>query len=329
MGDSDSGSFSPVEYNGVVYGASAQGKVFAVNKETGAVKWSIKLDGPLKAGIAVATDTLAVIDDKNRLLGLDLQGNQKWKTELNGDVTSIPVGAPGSILVRTIDFSVANYSTENGGLRWKHQRQLPPLTLRLNTPVEVNNARVYAGFPGGKLVGLDLNNGNVVWEGVLASASGTTEIERISDITGTPTYNYREICAASFQGRAGCLDASTGRAIWAKDFSSPNGASVDDRYLIAANESGDLFAFSRNGGDQVWRVETLQRRKPTNAVVIGRAVAIGDFEGYVHFINRDSGITLARLRVGSKEFTGTPVPVETDGLLVQSRSGTLAYLSIR
>lgn len=329
VGDSKSGNFAPVVLDSTVYAASEEGQVMAIDKATGKVKWKVKAAKQLKAGVAVTADTVAVVDNANNLLAFDLDGKQKWQAALGSDVSSVPVGASGTIFVRTIDFSVLAYAAANGGQRWKYSRQLPPLTLRVNTPVDVNNARVYAGFPGGRLVALDLNNGAVVWEGNLASPTGTTEIERIADVTGTPVYNFREVCAASFQGKVGCLDAVTARPIWSADFSAPSGSSVDDRYLIAPNELGDLFAFSRSGGKQVWRVETFQRRQPTSPTVIGRAVAVGDYEGYVHFIDRDTGKTIARTKVGSTSLTSQAVPVESDALLVQSRGGNVALISVK
>jgi outer membrane protein assembly factor BamB len=329
VGDSEQGTFAPVLLDSTVYAASEEGQLIAIDKATGKTKWKVKAGAKLKAGVAATLDTVAVVDENNNLIAFDLDGKQKWQASIGTDVSSVPVGASGTILVRGIDFSVIAYSASNGGQRWKYTRQLPPLTLRVNSPVDVNNARVYAGFPGGRLVALDLNTGTVSWEGALTSPTGTTEIERIADITGSPVYNFREVCAAAFQGKLGCLDAVSARPIWTVDFSAPSGASVDDRYMIAPNELGDMFAFSRSGGKQVWKIENFQRRVPTTPAVIGRAVAVGDFEGYVHFIERDTGKTIARTKVGSTTFTSQPVPVETDALIVQSRGGSVALISVQ
>lgn len=329
VGDSEQGSFTPVLLESTVYAASEEGQLVAIDKATGKTKWKVKVGAELKAGVAATLDTIAVIDVNNNLVAFDANGKQKWQVGVGADVSSVPVGAAGTILVRGIDFSVIAYSASNGAQRWKYTRQLPPLTLRVNTPVDVNNARVYAGFPGGRLVALDLSAGTVVWEGTLATPTGTTEIERITDVTGTPIYNFREVCAAAFQGKVGCLDSVSARPIWTTDFSAPSGASVDDRYMIAPNELGDLFAFSRSGGKQVWKIENFQRRQPTTPTVIGRAVAVGDYEGYVHFIDRDTGKTIARTKVGSTAFASQPVPAETDALIVQSRGGSVALISVQ
>lgn len=329
VGNSEQGVFAPVAYEGAVYAASAEGFVFGIEQQTGKVRWKVKTDRKLKTGVAVTADTVVVIDVNNQVLAFDFNGKSKWKVNLETEVDSLPVGAADTILLRPIDFSVLALSSDTGTQRWTYSRQLPVLTLRIQMLVDVKNNRVFAGFPGGRLVGLDLTSGSMVWEGVLSSPKGTTEIERISDITGSPVYNFREVCAASFQGKVGCLDTTNGKAVWSADFSSPNGLSVDDRYLIAANEKGDLFAFSRAAGKQTWRVSNFQRRLPTTPLAIGRAVAVGDFEGYVHFVDRDTGKTIARTSVGSAAFSSPPQNAGADQLLVQSRKGNLALISVQ
>jgi outer membrane protein assembly factor BamB len=329
VGKSAEGAFAPAVDGNTVYAASEAGTLTALDQASGKQKWSVDLKTKLVAGVAVTANLVAVIDSSRQLVGFDLSGKQLWKTNIGNDVTTKPIGVSGLILVRTIDYSIAAYSSQSGGLVWKYTRQLPPLTLRSEAPLEINNGRVYAGLPGGRLVGLDINTGQVLWEGLLASPTGTTEIERISDVTGAPVYNFREVCGATFQGRVGCLDATTGRPLWSEDFSAPNGASVDDRYLITANELGDMYAFSRNGGKRAWKIENFERRSPTTPVVVGRAVAIGDFEGYLHFIGRDDGRTLARLRIGSTELSSKPVVTDSGLIFVQSRGGDLSALSIQ
>lgn len=329
IGDSDAGIFVPAAQGEFLFAASGEGNLLALAVKTGKPIWTSEIKEGLSAGVGVTADTVAVVDVNNNLRAFDFNGNAKWSIKLETDVTTQPVGEAGLILVRTIDYAVSAYSAQSGGLVWRYQRQLPPLTLRAQIPVAVNNGVVYAGFPGGRVVGLDFETGNLIWEGSLSTPSGTTEIERIADVTGAPTYNFREICAGSFQGSVGCLDLNSGRTVWSTEFSAPNGTSVDGRYLIASNEIGDLFAFSRSGGREVWRIQTLQRRVPTTPVVIGRAVAVGDYEGYLHFINRDDGVTIGRLRVGKEPLTASPFKLTESLLLSQSRDGKLILLAVQ
>ena len=45
---------------------------------------------------------------------------------------------------------------------------------------------VLAGLAAGKVVALNLGNGNVLWEVTLAQPKGANELERITDIAGAP-----------------------------------------------------------------------------------------------------------------------------------------------
>jgi len=56
--------------------------------------------------------------------------------------------------------------------------------------------------------------------------------------------------------------------------------------------------------------------------VISSAVALGDFEGYVHFLARDDGRLLERLRVGSAPIV-SPLTASSYGVLVQTQEGQL------
>ncbi|MDX1669499.1 MAG: outer membrane protein assembly factor BamB [Limnobacter sp.] len=329
IGDSEQGAFAPAVRGEFLFAASGEGNLLAIASETGKVIWSREIEGGLSAGVAAGIDTVAVVDQSNTLRAYDFDGNSRWSIQLETDVTTPPLGEAGLILVRSIDYAVSAYSAQSGGLVWRYQRQLPALTLRSEIPVSINNGVIYAGFPGGRVVGLDFESGNLVWEGSLTTPTGTTEIERIADVTGAPIYNFREVCAGSFQGSVGCLDLNSGRTVWSVEFSAPNGASVDDRYVIANNELGDLYAFSRSGGREVWRIETLQRRSPTTPVVMGRAVAVGDYEGYVHFINRDDGATIARIRAGKEPLTSPPLKLSENLMVSQSRDGRLVMLAVQ
>ena len=87
---------------------------------------------------------------------------------------------------------------------------------------------VFAGFPGGKLVALALQNGAPVWEGPVASPKGATELDRVADIVSVPVIDGRQICSVAFQGRVACFDMGQGGAlIWARDISSAAGLALE------------------------------------------------------------------------------------------------------
>jgi outer membrane protein assembly factor BamB len=63
-------------------------------------------------------------------------------------------------------------------------------------------------------------------------------------------------------------------------------------------------------------------------VVFDNAVAIGDFEGYVHLFSNIDGRPVARARVDKGFLSGAPVVIGNQ-LYVQSESGVLAAYAVK
>ena len=83
---------------------------------------------------------------------------------------------------------------------------------------------------------------------------------------------------------------SSGRA----SSSALSGVSLDARYAFVADDRGAVHALDRSNGQSIWKQDKLAHRKLSTPLAGGETVAVGDFEGYVHFLARDSGAFLAR-----------------------------------
>jgi len=160
------------------------------------------------------------------------------------------------------------------------------------------------------------------WESTVSYPKGVSEIERLNDVTGQPMVNGRQVCATTFQGRIACLELANGQPQWGKDFSSPTGPAQDDTSLYAGDERSVVHAFDRQNGTERWKNDQLLYRRLGTPLAVGRSVVAGDYEGYVHFLSRDDGQFVARLKTDGSEITAAPV-VAGPSLVVQTRDGNL------
>jgi outer membrane protein assembly factor BamB len=151
---------------------------------------------------------------------------------------------------------------------------------------------------------------------------GVTEVERINDVTGPPTLVGSETCAVTFQGQIGCFDANSGRAVWEKAFSSTSGLAQDDRAVVAADDWSVVSAFDVSNGAPLWKNDKLKNRDLSVPFILGHAAVLGDYQGYVHFLSRDDGTLVARLKTDGSPITAAPV-LAGDTLVVQTRDGDL------
>lgn len=319
--------FSPAVTSDSVFVAGADGSLARIDVTNGRPAWRINTGVPLTAGVGSDGTTVAVAGEKGVLLAYDAEGKLRWKAQASSEVLSAPVVSQGLVLVRSVDNQIAAYDADSGTRRWVVQRSEPSLTLRSAPGIVAAGQAAFVGLPGGRLLALAMNNGGTLWEAVVGDPRGTTELERIADISGTPVLAGRDVCAVAYQGRVACFDAATGAPRWAKALSSDVGLGVDENFVYAADDHGVVTAFSRDSGVGAWRNNKLANRGLTAPVVVGRAIAVGDIEGYVHFLSREDGAFLARHTTdGSPVIASVPL-VDGRSAIFQTRMGAVVALA--
>ncbi len=286
--------FTPALLGPEVIAAGGGGIVERHVLATGERVWRVDLDQKLAAGVGADANTIAVIGINGDLVALESSGQQRWKVATTAEILSAPAVGEGIVVVRTTDSRVIAYDAATGKRRWAYQRTSQPLVLRSNPGMVIDGGLLIAGFPGGRLVALNVANGGLRWESSVAVPKGATELERVADLVGTPVVVGREVCAAAFQGRAGCFDLSTGNPIWGRDISTSTGIEIDGRFAFIADDKGFVSTFSRGSGASVWKSDKLAYRRLTAPASVGRAIVVGDYKGFVHWLSREDGSLIAR-----------------------------------
>lgn len=325
VGNSGNHLFTPALARDSVFTAAADGSLTRIDLATGRSIWRINAGAPLTAGVGSDGTTVAVVADKGVLMVFDDDGKLRWKTQASSEVLSAPAVGQGLVIVRSADNRVAAYDINSGTRRWVAQRPTPPLTLRSAPGLVISGNNVYVGLPGGRLLALALSNGGARWEVAVGDPRGTTELERIADMSGTPVVQAGEVCAVAYQGRLACFDAVTGAARWGKELSSEVGVGVDERHVYAADIAGNVTAFVRASGSGAWRNNKLSYRRLSAPVPVGKAVAVGDFEGNVHFLSREDGAMLARVPTDGSQVNAVAAAGNAT-MIVQTRAGAVVAL---
>ena len=322
VGDAGTFVFSPAVAGNSVFAAAADGTLTHIDARTGRPAWRINAGAPLTAGVGSDGSTVAVATEKGVLLAFDGDGKLRWKAQASSEILSAPAVGQGVVVVRSVDNRIAAYDAETGTRRWTVQRSSPPLTLRSAPGIAIGGTSAYVALPGGRLLALALSNGGPRWEVAVGDPRGTTELERIADLSGTPFIAGRDVCAVAYQGRIACFDATSGAARWGKDLSSEVGVSADERNVYAADERGAVTAFARDTGSGVWRNNKLANRRLSSPVVLNRALAVGDGQGYIHFLSREDGAFLARVPSDGSRVIAA-VPLADNSAVFQTQAGAV------
>ncbi|CAM2146383.1 Outer membrane protein assembly factor BamB [Pararobbsia alpina] len=315
--------FQPVAVGNDVFAAGRNGSVIRIDATSGKTIWSIKVDDDLSAGVGSDGNLTAVggLDGTVYVLGKD--GKQLWKANASGEIVTPPLVGNGYVLVRTIDGRITAFNADTGEQKWSFRNRSVPLNLRTTVGMTfAGGTAVLAGFPGGSLAAINLETGDAYWQTPVSYPTGVTEVERINDVAGAPTLVGRETCAVTFQGRIGCFEAESGRPVWEQPFSSYGGLTADQSAVISTNDWSEVSLYDAANGQRVWQNSALKSRTLTAPTIIGNAVAVGDAEGYLHFLARDTGVLVARVKANGSGISA-PAVVAGDTVVVQARDGDI------
>jgi outer membrane protein assembly factor BamB len=316
-------NFAPVFSAGNVWFAAVDGSVGKLDAANGAVVWRINVGKSLVAGVGTDGETAVVGTKDGSLIALDANGKTKWTSQSASEAVSVPAVGSGIAVVRFSDNRVYGFDSDTGKRRWQVQRQSPALVLRQTNSSAIDAGSVYTGLPGGRLVAISLKTGAVRWEGAVSQPKGANEIERIADVVGTPLLSGRELCAATYQGKLTCFEAASGRALWARDVASQSGLEIDNRIVSVVDEGGIVQAFSRSG-TPLWKQTSLAKRTLTAPISVDDHLMVGDEDGFVYVLSRDSGEIVGRVSTDGSALL--PMPCAADKLAVfqSSRGGIFA-----
>lgn len=319
--------FQPAVVGEAVYAAARDGGVGRF--ENGRAVWRADAKTALTAGVG-ADDKLAVVvtADGKVIAYESATGSERWRSGIGAEVLAPPAVSGDVVVVRSSDHRLIALNANDGSRRWVHSRSNPPLALRSYAGMVIEGAVVLAGFPGGKLGVINLANGGAIAELTVSAPRGATELERVSDVAGTPVTTRREVCAVSYQGRAACFDASNGNALWARDFSSSVGMDRDTRFAVITDDRDAVNGLDVYSGASVWKQDGLARRGVTRPLLVGDNVVVGDAQGFVHVLARDTGAFAARDRADDSAITAAPRPYGS-GFVVQSQDGQVTAFELR
>jgi outer membrane protein assembly factor BamB len=234
-------------------------------------------------------------------------GSTRWQVQVAGEVLAAPALSASVVAVRTVDGRLRGLSAETGRELWMVEHRPPRLSLRGTAGAVIAGNLVISGFDNGRVGAYSLRDGEMQWENTIAIGRGRTEIERLADVDATPIVQGQDVYVVAYRGRLANMAIESGQVLWATEMSSYNGLSLDWTTVYVAEADGVVVAVNRNSGAEMWRQDALRMRRLTAPAPTGQSVVVGDFEGWLHWIDAITGTLQARHRAGRAAFVTAPV----------------------
>jgi outer membrane protein assembly factor BamB len=317
-------SFRPDSEGGRIYAAAADGTISILDEATGRLARKVETKKPLSGGVEVGDGKIVAGTSKGEVVAMDTDGKLLWTTSVAGEIIAPPAVAAKVVLVRTADGRVFGLSADDGKRKWVFQRPTPALLLRTEAGVQPIGRDVLAGFPNGKLVALDVEDGKLTWEVSVTQPRGTTELERISDIAGLPVIDGGTVCASAYQSKVSCIDIQSRNVLWSRDLSSSRALVNDAKLLYVVDDTGSVHGLDKVSGASVWKQDKLRYRKLTSPVVHEGLLVVGDGLGFLHVLSPEDGAIIGRLPTDGSAIRWI-VPA-TGGLALQTEKGSVSLV---
>lgn len=203
-----------VSYSGDrVYATNGLGDVAALNADTGEPIWRVRPGGPLRGAPTVANDNVYVVTQDNQLFALNpADGAVRWRASGSLELAGVfgvaaPAAAQGTIVAGYSSGELSAYRYENGRGLWQDVLARTSISTVVGSlsdidadPV-IDNGRVYAIGQGGRMVALELNSGQRIWE---INAAGIS----------TPWVAGEWIFVVTDQAQLLCIARSSGKVRW-------------------------------------------------------------------------------------------------------------------
>lgn len=327
----------PVVAYDKVFTASRAGDAYAFDVSTGKKVWhkdlsdldnergffSARSSALISGGPTAGINRVFLGSENGKVYALEADnGELIWQGKVKGEVIAAPAFDQGSVVVNTSSGIIKTFNASNGEDGWQIEQEVPALSLRgISAPTTMAGG-VLVGSADGLLTVYILEDGQQGWTVEIGEPTGSTELERVIDVDAAPIVYDDKVYVISARGHLVAVDLRTGRTLWKRQYSSFSSVAIDGNNLYLTDVKGHVYAVDRLNGLEKWSQISLTNRRVTGPAVVGNYVVVGDFEGYVHWLEQGSGDIVARHHVDDSGLHSAPV-VANDLVIVQSRDGDL------
>ncbi len=317
---------SPLELRAVgslLWAASSQGELSLIDAASGQIGGRASAGQLLSAGVGADKQFVAVLSLDNQLI---VQSEQKelWRQKIPSLVVTAPLVAGERVFVLAADRTVYAFDAANGRKLWTQQRSGETLLLgQAGLLTAVGDTLLAA--QGGRLLGLNPQNGSLRWDVQVASGRGVNEVERLADLVSGVSRVADSVCLRAFQYAVACVDARTGRSLWNKSASGASGIGGDAQTVFGTESDGKVIAWRRADGEKLWTNEKLRFRSVTGPTLAGGALLLGDGDGNLHFLSATDGKLLNRLSTDGSPIVSAPLWLASTWVVITQRGNVIGF----
>ncbi len=279
---------TPAVSEGLVYGGGYNGKIYALNADTGALRWVYPREGNILSivgGPAVSQGKVYFASTDGKVYALDAAtGDFAWEFETGDKIWSTPAIDGNTLFIGSFDKKLYALNADEGGKKWEFSTGRAIVAQ----PV-IHQGTVYAASFDRHIYALDAASGQLLWQ---FPANGGAETDPQKWFWTSLVVYDDTIYAPSMDGRVYVLNAQSGAMIATIDLGSPISSSpvAAEGKVIVATEEGKLYSIDTTS-NQSTELRTLAGK-------VSAPITISNGVVYVH-VQEDEAIYAINSETGA------------------------------
>lgn len=301
--------------DGILYVGTPKGEMNAFDLDNGRTLWSFREGFSFHAAPTVHRNNVFYGTSDGRLFSRNkLSGKLNFAIDLGNAIEAAPTLYEGRLVVHLRDHRIVTLDAETGKILWAYRRSVPYKTTvqRASKPLVLDN-KVYIGFADGFLVAIALQDGAILWEQKLATAS------KFIDVDMSPLAVGNKLIVGSQSANLKVLSLSTGETLRQLDYKT-------NRKPL---QSGSSFVLGTLDGEVVL-IDRYFQTKKTKTISEGSITGIKEWKNYFAITTSKGEFFLldkVSLKVLHRKHLGSKVSSVFSGL--ETSDGKLALYSSR
>ncbi len=282
--------FPPSYCDGVLYVNTVVGDTWAIDAETGAVKWRRHSTEHKPSTPAIAGKLLIVTGKGGTVSALRRSnGSLAWQLRLGSSVESSPATVGGIAYFGAGDGRLFAVDSSNGHIRWAFDTG-----GKINASPSLAEGRVCVTTYAGSIFCVRQRDGHKLW-----STYVKRDTFRYESFYASASTDGQRLYTIARSGKIVTLDARTGDILWTENvdslgYSTP---AVGRDRIFVGDFRGGLGAYRKTDGKLLWRA-TVGGRVLGPAVVVGDLVFFSTLETETYAARVSDGKVVWHLGIG-------------------------------
>jgi outer membrane protein assembly factor BamB len=233
---------SPLINEGIVYAGQNSGFMQAYELDNGRLIWSEYDGSTYHAGAVAYKDQVIYGTVQGRVISRHgILGTIKYSVDLGAPVETRGVVYKGRIFFQLRNHQVFCLDVETGKIIWAYKRSVPYLTtIQRTAPPVVYKDKVLVGFADGTFAALSMDEGVLLYETKLSTASKFVDVDN-------PAFIYDDrVYISPVGGHLSLLDPNSGKVLRTSEFSVTRAPILRDNQLIFGTPTGELILTDKN-----------------------------------------------------------------------------------